>query len=87
MAKYFHDHVWSYSMGTDSLDWYFELADAIMERMVVRKAFGLNEPKSVERDEKLTDISVSIQEIGREFTDFAGHFVRHSSSRPCGNSS
>jgi len=75
------DHSWSCSMGTHSLDWHFELADAVMDRMVIREVFELREPRSPERHEKTKMMALRQQEIAREFTDFAAHFVRHYSTR------
>jgi hypothetical protein len=71
--------VWAYSMGTEPLDWHFELADAVMDRMIVRKIFGLDQDRSVERTAKTEAIAMRQQEIARKYTDFAAHFVRHHS--------
>jgi hypothetical protein len=81
MEKHASD-IWSYSMGSESLDWHFELADAVMDRMVVRKIFGLDECASPERTAKTEAIAVRQQEIARKFTDFASHFVRYYSRFP-----
>lgn len=66
---------WSYSMGSEPLDWRFELADAVMDRIVIREVFGLNEPKGEERTRKTEVIATRIDEISRLFTSFAAHFV------------
>jgi hypothetical protein len=64
-------------MGTEPLDWYFELADAVMDRMIIRKIFGLDEDASQRRTVKTEAIAMRQQEIARKYTDFAAHFVRH----------
>jgi hypothetical protein len=68
---------WSYSMGTESLDWHFELADAIVDRMVIREVFKLTGPRGPERWRQTEKIARRHQEIARVFTSFAAHFVRH----------
>ena len=40
------DHISSYSMGTESLDWHFEIGDAVMDRMVIRDIFGARGPRA-----------------------------------------
>jgi hypothetical protein len=71
------DAIWSYSMGSEPLDWRFELAEAVMDRIVIREVFGLNEPRGPERTRKTEEIATRIQEISILFTNFAAHFVWH----------
>lgn len=68
---------WPYSMGTEALDWYFKLADAVVDRMVIRDAFGLKKPRSSQRTKETEVIAGRLQEISITFTNFAAHFVRH----------
>jgi hypothetical protein len=70
------DQPYAYSMGTDGLDRHFELADAVMGRMVIRDIFRQG-PESAERRQKVEDIATRQQVIARAFTEFAGHFIRH----------
>ncbi len=77
IADDFPDENWAYSMGSEALDWHFQLADAVMDRMVVRDIYGLDEPRSHERHEKLRVIAKQQQDIAFAFTTFAAHFVRH----------
>lgn len=68
---------WSYSMGSDSLDWHFELADAVMDRMMIRQVLRVRVPRGQERTKQTHALALRQQEIAREFTDFAAHFVQH----------
>jgi hypothetical protein len=77
IAEYDPDGSFSYEQGRESLDWHFALADSVMDRMIVRKVYGLDVPKSPERREKLNAISLREQEVATAFTNFAAHFVRH----------
>ena len=61
----------------DSLDWHFELADAVVDRMMVREVYRQKGPRGPERRERLNSIAIREQEIARAFSDFAAHFVRH----------
>lgn len=76
IAEHNPERNWSYSMGTENLDWHFELADAVMDRILVREVYGQRGPQSPERHASLEAISLREQEIAREFTNFAAHFVR-----------
>jgi hypothetical protein len=71
------DQPYAYSMGHDGLDWHFELADAVMDRMLIRDIFKQDYDKSAERTKKVEEIAIRQQEIARAFTNFAGHFIRH----------
>ncbi len=64
---------WSYSMGSDSLDWHFEFADAVMDRMLIRQVLRVRVPKGPERTKLTHALAFRQQEIGREFTNFAAH--------------
>jgi hypothetical protein len=76
IAKNVPDRPWSYSMGREPLDWQFELADAIVDRMVVREVMGVKMPKSSERTELTAEIAGRLQDISRQYTGFAAYFVR-----------
>lgn len=76
-AREMPDYPFVYSMGHDGLDWHYELADAVIARMVIRDIFKEDYPKSPERQERVEKIAVRQQEIAQAFTDFAGHFIRH----------
>lgn len=80
IAQHSPDAIWSYSMGSEPLDWRFELADAVMDRIVIREVFGLKEPRGPERTRKTEAIATRIQDISMLFTNFAAHFVWHHSN-------
>jgi hypothetical protein len=70
---------WSYSVGSTPLDWQFELADAVMNRMVVRFVLGADQRRSPARAKKIEDIQTRLDQIAFMFTDFATSFIeRHS---------
>jgi len=69
------DAIWSCSVGSTPLDWHYELADAVMDRTVVRFVFGADEPRSPERFEKIEKFATRLDEIATMFTDFASNFV------------
>jgi hypothetical protein len=77
IAELSPDKPWSYSMGSEALDWHFELADAVIDRMLIREVFGLKQPKGLQRTEKTELIAARLQEISITFTNFAAHFVEH----------
>lgn len=79
IANNYPDMSFSYSMGNDTLDWHFELADAVMTRMLMFDIYEVRHPERAERRAKLEEISLYEQFIATEFTNFAAHFVhRHS---------
>jgi hypothetical protein len=80
IARHSPDAIWSYSMGLGPLDWRIELADAVMDRIVICEVFGLKEPKGPERTRKTEAIATRIQDISILFTNFASHFVWHYSN-------
>lgn len=78
ISKNAPDQPWSYSMGRKPIDWKFELADAIIDRMVIREVMDLKIPKSAKRTELTAEIAGRLQDISRKYTSFAAHFVhRH----------
>lgn len=69
---------WSYSVGSTPLDWHFELADAVMDRMVVRFVLAVDEARGPARSLKVGERSTRLDEIATIFIDFATHFIeRH----------
>jgi hypothetical protein len=68
---------WSCSVGSAPLDWRFELADAVVDRMMIREIFRLRGQRGPERTAKTEELAVRLQDISHRFTEFAFHFVRH----------
>jgi hypothetical protein len=68
------DHRFSYSMGNETLDWYFELGDLIADEVVVRDIFKIDEKEDIATAAiKVLD---RLHVIGDAFTRFAAYFVR-----------
>lgn len=69
----FPDHGSTYSLGHDPLDWYFQLGDLVLDRIVVLDIFKAPE------DEKLRaaidPILARMHTMANAFRDFAGHFI------------
>lgn len=77
IAKEQPDRTWSYSEGPEPLDWRFELADAVMERMMDR-VFDLKGLRgSDERTAQTEALAIRLQDISRRFTRFAFRYVEH----------
>lgn len=68
------DHVSSISMGNDTLDWYFELGDTIVDGIVVRDVFHVGDHEDLK--EGVVKVLDRLHVIGDALTNFAGHFIR-----------
>jgi hypothetical protein len=67
------DHAMLYSLGSDTLDWYFELGDLVADEIVVREVFAI--PETADLRTAAIEILNRLHKIGTAFTDFAGYFV------------
>jgi hypothetical protein len=68
------DHTSPYTLGTEPLDWYFEVADLVVDQIVVREIFNI---KGYEKFEQRRDeIMDRFHQLAVAFLDFAGHFIR-----------
>jgi hypothetical protein len=74
IAENFPNHRFTYSLGHDPLDWYFELGDLVNDRIVVRDIFKA--PKDADVRTAIDPILVRLHEMAAAFSDFAGYFVR-----------
>src|SRR5262249_40508573 len=72
-------HISSYSLGTSTLDWYFELGDLIADLVVVRDIFGIS--AEVDIGNAVVKVLDRLHVIGVSFTDFGGYFIRHVCSK------
>jgi hypothetical protein len=74
LAEKFPGHVSSISMGSETLDWYFELGDTIIDGIVIRDVFQIGE------DEDIAAGAIKVLDrlhiIGEALTNFAGYFIR-----------
>jgi hypothetical protein len=74
MAETFPGHCTSYSLGSDTLDWYFELGDLVLDEVVIREVFEIPEDANIKQ--AALDVLNRLHVIGVAFTDFAGYFIR-----------
>ena len=77
--KKFPEHVSTYSLGHDPLDWYFELGDLALDRIVVRDIFKA--PESADLRAAINPILMRMHTMAGAFSDFAGHFIRNQLKR------
>lgn len=82
LVEKYPDHRFPYSLGQDTLDWYFELGDLINDKIVVRYIFEV--PDEVLDQANVRTVRTEIDSILHRlhtmavaFTDFAGHFIWH----------
>jgi hypothetical protein len=68
------DHRFSYSMGNDTLDWYFELGDLIADGILIRDVFEIQEDQDIAV--AALEVLKRLHVIGEAFTNFAAYFVR-----------
>lgn len=68
------DHRFGYSMGNDTLDWYFELGDLIIDEVVIRDVFRIDEKEDIAT--AAIEVLDRLHVIGDAFTKFAAYFVR-----------
>jgi hypothetical protein len=68
------NHVTTYSLGGETLDWYFELGDLIADEITIREVFEI--PDEADLKKAAIEVLDRLHKIGTSFTDFAGHFVR-----------
>jgi len=73
--KSFANHRFTYSLGNDPLDWYFELGDLVNDRIVVRGIFKA--PNDADVRAAIDPILLRLHRMAAAFSDFAGYFVRH----------
>jgi hypothetical protein len=64
----------SFSMGTETLDWYFELADKVVNSIMRQDLMKVSNSDHVEQD--VDAILWRLGDILRIFGDFAAHFAR-----------
>jgi hypothetical protein len=74
IAENFPEHRFMYSLGHDPLDWYFELGDLVIDRIVVRDIFKA--PKDADVRAAIDPILLRLHKMAAAFSDFAGYFVR-----------
>lgn len=65
----------SVSLGHNTLDWYFELGDKVLDRLVVRQIFGVSEDANMR--EAIDAVLDRLHAMAVAFSDFAGYFIRN----------
>jgi hypothetical protein len=73
------NHSTMYSLGSETLDWYFELGDLIADEITVREVFKISEQADVKK--AVIEVLDRLHKIGTAFTDFAGYFIRDCCSK------
>jgi hypothetical protein len=71
----FPGHRFTYALGSDPLDWYFELGDLVNDRIVVRDIFKA--PSDTDVRAAIDPILRRLHTMAAAFSDFAGNFVRY----------
>ena len=67
-------HSTMYSLGSDTLDWYFELGDLIADEITIWDVFKV--PENADIRKGAIEVLDRLHKIGTAFTDFAGYFIR-----------
>jgi hypothetical protein len=75
LAEKYPAHVSGISMGSATLDWYFELGDTIVDGIVVRDVFEIGEEEDIETG--ALRVLNRLHVIGEALTNFAAYFIRH----------
>jgi hypothetical protein len=75
----FPGHISTYSLGHDPLDWYFEMGDLALDRIVVRDIFKA--PENADLRAAIDPILLTMHTMAIAFSDFAGHFIREQLKR------
>jgi hypothetical protein len=65
----------TFSIGTETLDWYFELADKVVNSIMRRDLMKIEDSDHAEED--VDAILLRFGEVLRTFGDFAAHFTRN----------
>jgi hypothetical protein len=74
LVKKWPEHRMLYSLGSETLDWHFELGDLIFDEIVVFDVFEI--PDNADIPTAVIEVLNRLHKIGFAFTDFAGHFIR-----------
>jgi len=68
------DHRFGYSMGNETLDWYYDLGDLIADGILIRDVFEIKEDQDIAAG--ALEVLKRLHVIGEAFTNFAGYFIR-----------
>ncbi|HEY9013160.1 MAG TPA: hypothetical protein VIN06_19325 [Devosia sp.] len=70
---------YSHSLGTRPIDWHFELADRVIDSIMVRDV--LKVPEGISAQPATDEALARLWEVQVKFADFAGYFARHHTSQ------
>lgn len=73
LAEKFPEDTSSMSIGSDPLDWYFELGDKVTERIVIRHIFQIPEREDAKKESNA--IGNRIFDMAEQLAEFAGYFI------------
>lgn len=68
------EHSMTYSLGSETLDWYFALGDQIADEIIIWDMFQV--PEGADIQKAAIEVLDRLHKIGTAFTDFAGYFIR-----------
>jgi len=75
----FPDHQLSLSIGSKTLDWYFEPGDRVVDSIIIRDAIGMETDPIVSAE--VDRVASDLQTISEDLVNFSGYFVRRFSTR------
>ena len=75
----FPDYSMSLSIGSRTLDWYFEPGDRVVDSIIARDAIGL--APNVDIGVEVDKVASRLQEIAEDLAAFAGYFVNRYCTR------
>jgi hypothetical protein len=79
LVEKYPDHRFGYSMGNETLDWYFDLGDLIADGILIRDIFEIKEDQDIATG--ALEVLKRLHIIGEAFTNFAGFFIRECCKR------
>jgi hypothetical protein len=69
----FPDHQLSLSIGSKTLDWYFEPGDRMVDSIIIRDAIGLKTDPIVSTE--IDAVASDLQTISEDLANFSGYFI------------
>ncbi len=73
IVKKYPNDVSTCSLGNETLDWYFELGDKIVDKLLVREIMKVPEEADIRKT--VDDQLVRFHAMAKAFSDFAGYFI------------
>jgi hypothetical protein len=80
IATEFPEDTSSMTLGTESLDWYFQLGDKVHEKIVVRYIFEVPKDRNVVKESDA--IAGRVFDVAEALAEFAGYFVWEYTNSP-----